>query len=131
MEFNKDGSLKLPKKVAEFKAGLKQKEETAQASGNKILMEFKGIEDNYECSWDIQLPDSISAKELFKIKKWTDANINLVKSWIEKGAQNYTLKIRGHKNRCIWCRSFRTALKTHMLDLTCTVKQTNRCEYEK
>lgn len=67
-------------------------------------------------------------RDIEAIKSWTDRTvktsrrINFVK--IRNNMYDFETSGKGHNNRCTWCASFRTALKTHFGNL---VEQTGDC----
>jgi hypothetical protein len=92
------------------------------------------------CTWAIDIPEGVRGKEIIDIKKWTDETVDLkptARAWIKRVNPNkyppkYKLIIsgRGYDDRCTWCRSFRTAMKSHMEKLNCSISQNGSCEFE-
>lgn len=62
------------------------------------------------------------------IKKWVDEKVKIFGhiDFVKSGNYIYNLEVsgRGNDNRCTWCSSFRTALKTHFGDL---IEQIDDC----
>ena len=139
MGFDKNGNLVLPK----FEIEQRQREKELMKSCDKHLqLSFLGVDfENFiTCTWRLELPKGIIGKEIIKLKGWANRTVNLKargRAWIErentKGLPpKYLLMIsgQGYDERCTWCRSFRTALKTRMLELKCMVQQKGSCKFE-
>ena len=77
MEFNEDGSLKIPKEILEARKLLKEKISKAKNNSNKVIIKYIQ-ESEYEDNWLIELPINISKDILFKLKKWADAQHKVI-----------------------------------------------------
>jgi len=108
----------------------------------EVSLRYLGVD--YEnfiiCTWAIGIPEGVRGKEIIDIKKWTDETVDLkptARAWIKRVNPNryppkYKLIIsgRGYDDRCTWCRSFRTAMESHMEKLNCSINQNGSCEFE-
>ena len=108
----------------------------------EIALRYLGVD--YEkfivCRWAIELSNGISGKEVVDVKKWTDDVVALqryARVWLKRiNPQEYPAKYeliisgRGPDERCRWCKTFRTALDTHMKKLNCSTQQHGSCEFE-
>ncbi len=132
LEFDSEGRVKVP----EIKKEPKRK---ILFSEKKIILKYCGVEQDklIECEWEIKLPKEAKAKEVFEIKNWVDKVVDLHKpAWIyikkiNDSPLEYSLIIkgRGQDERCTWCQSFRTSLKTHFKKLGIELKEIGGCRF--
>jgi len=131
LEFDERGNIKLP--ISELKLRKKRKESMKKADENpeKVILEFYGMENNYNCTWKIILPDNIPKTVLIEIKKWADSNYNISSIWIEGIHSPFFIHIRGHKNRCALCHTFVNGLNTKLIkDYFTKILQKGTCRYK-
>ena len=107
-----------------------------------IILRYLGAEhENFiVCKWAIELLGGISGKEIVDVKKWTDETVDLMHTarvWLKRTnpgeyPPKYELIIsgRGRDERCTWCRSFRTALETHINKLKYSIDQKGSCDFD-
>lgn len=138
LEFNPDGSLKIPESINKDLEEEKIKEEKRKSFDKQIVLNFLGSENDevIRCEFEINIPPDIKdvKKKIIEIRDWVNRNKTTNgRCWIENNGDNYQLIIsgRGSDGRCNWCRSFRTALDTKMFDLKIAVYQKNCCEFDK
>ncbi|MCX6819624.1 MAG: hypothetical protein NT129_06540 [Candidatus Aenigmarchaeota archaeon] len=142
IEFDEKGMIIWPEGVRKFKEKQRLEEELMKTFTKKIKIHYLGTEhDEFTtCTFEIKVPEGMSGKEIIIIRNWTNKNVKLkpsARAWIERINPNeepprYFLKIsgRGNDERCTWCRSFRTALRTRMIEQKCAVIQEGRCEFD-
>lgn len=139
VKFDKDGRLILPEPVKKASQEQKRREKEAKEFDKKLTLNYLGSETKgfMRCEFEIELPKGVKGikKKIFDVRDWTDKNVKLKKGariWFEKKGEGYRLIIsgRGADERCTWCRSFRTALKTSMFDLKVAVYQNNFCSFD-
>jgi len=129
LEFNHDGSVKVPKNYKKKKRDLNK----------TIILEYERENwgDSIDCEFIITFP-KIANEELLKgLEDWVDKKVEidsiLTKIEIEKITPNkFKLLIsgKGNDNRCTWCRSFRTSLKTLSNKEQMGFLQKNFCKFD-
>ena len=130
LEFNHDGSLKVPDNLKKKKIDL----------NNTIILEYEKEfwGDVIDCKFSIILPKNLNEDNLNKIESWVDKKVETnplsTDIKIEKSApRKFSLLIsgKGKDNRCTWCRSFRTSLKTLCNKENLDLIQKTFCKFEK
>ena len=87
------------------------------------------------CEFKLCVPRELEAlkNNIYAARDWTN---NAVKTTaqidFEELADGYALIINGtgHDKRCEWCKSFRTALRTSLLDSKAAIIQKRACKFE-
>jgi len=89
------------------------------------------------CTWRAE---GIPWKIIEDIRKWTDKTVHVkdARTWIEPRSklghpEEYDLNIkgRGHDDRCTWCKSFRTALRTKIKeDTKYSIQEKGGCTFD-
>jgi len=86
----------------------------------------------FHCHWKLLVSDDVlEKKDVETIKRWTDGKVKtsgeITLSKTGKRVYNLEIAGRGYDNRCRWCESFRTALKTRTGNL---VERRGTCMFE-
>jgi len=133
LEFNEDGSVKVPEIDIEVDEKFKEKLEKAKNNPEKVIVEYEEIAKGYEDEWRIILPDFVRPSILFRLKKWVDnrVEIKIGSAWLEeKDEREYILSVRGRQGRCEWAHSFLNGLNTALIKMVQTnIKQKNTCKH--
>lgn len=93
--------------------------------------------DSIDCKFIINIPNKISEDELKELEGWVDDKVKTkdfsTSIGLEKiNPHKFELLINGigHDNRCRWCKSFRTALKTFCNKKRLNFQQMSFCKFE-
>ena len=130
MEFNHNGTIKVPESCKPKLINLSK----------TIILEYKKEDwgDTIDCKFIITLPRIADEEFLRELESWVDDRIKTdsisTSIEIEKLTPNkFNLLIsgKGKDNRCTWCRSFRTSLKTLCNKKNLDFLQKNFCKFEK
>ncbi len=134
IEFNKDGSIKMPWKVARTKQVFKELAEDARENPYKVVVEYDEVRPGYEDDWSIYLPSHIPSAILYKLKKWADEQheISVGRAWITRlGRNSFILNVKGRKNRCTWAHAFLNGLNTALIrDFNIEIELCSTCKHD-
>ncbi len=129
LQFNSDGSVKIPEN---YKPKLINFSKT-------IILEYRREDwgDSIDCKFTVTIPKIINKESFKEIENWVDNKVKTdaisTKIEIEKlNPYKFNLLIsgKGKDNRCTWCRSFRTSLKTWCNKKNLDFLQKNFCKFE-
>ena len=134
IQFDEDGRIKLPKNIEKDKKIEKERFEIAENNPDKVIIDYEEETPGYVDRWIITLPNSVPKSILFKLKKWTDKQVEISSggAWIEQNDENeFILTVRGNKNRCTWAHSFLQGLNTALLkDYKTKLLQKGTCKHK-
>jgi len=130
IEFNPDGSIKLPEAAESHRREFQEKLIAADKNP-RVVISYREKSPNFQDEWTIKLPSPSLKQRLVKVKFWADKqhDVEPGKAWIKlTGPNEYTLTVSGNKNRCKWAHAFINGLQTAFVnDFSTRIKLESTC----
>lgn len=122
----------------------REREEALMKNFDKrIIISYNGwglkgwglVDNKFECNFEIECPNEIINKKILEAKDSADRKVNLKSHAdinIKNDAKSLILSIAGlgKDERCTWCRTFRTILRSYLVNLKYAIYQKGRCKFE-
>jgi len=141
VEYDENGNLLMPEPFRRAIERKKAEEKLMNTFQKELSVDYDGVEygDFIKCMLNITRPPEIDSSIIRGVKIWTDKHVELkstarvcLMSNNHKGGlgQDLIISGRGKDERCTWCRMFRTALRTKMINSECRFVQENVCDFD-